>query len=96
MNTNSSSPNAFWPISILAVSLIAILLWQLVLGVQAKQSLQAQLTQPQRKTSLEEAKKLQVALEKLVNDLIDTAETDKDAKTIVEKYQIKRNEAPKK
>ena len=98
MSDQSSSSNAFWPVTLLAVSLIAILIWQLVLGVQAKQNLQAQAALPQRKATIEQAKKVQTDLEKLVTDLLDAAQSDKDAQAIVEKYQIKRNEnavAPK-
>jgi cell division protein FtsB len=94
MNDHSSSSNAFWPVTLLAISLIAILIWQLVLGIQAKQNLQAQVALPQRKQTIDQAKKVQTDLEKLVNDLLEAAKTDKDAQTIVEKYQIKRNDNP--
>jgi cell division protein FtsB len=97
MSENSSS-NAFWPVTLLALSLITILSWQLWMGLEAKTNLQTQLALPQRKATLEQAKKVQTDLEKLVTDLLDLAQSDKDAKDIVDKYQIKRNEntpAPK-
>jgi cell division protein FtsB len=96
MSEQNSSCNSFWPISLLALSLICILVWQLVLGVQAKQNLQTQVAAPQRKQALEQAKKVQTDLEKLVNDLLELAPSDKDAQTIVDKYQIKKNDPTKK
>lgn len=89
-DSKTSSCNTFLILTMLAISLILLLSWQLVLGVQTKQNLNAQKLQPQRILAVEEAKKVQANLEKIVVDLMKLAETDSDAKTIVEKNQIRR------
>ncbi|MDZ4789310.1 MAG: hypothetical protein SH807_10250 [Blastochloris sp.] len=89
-SNSTSSCTVFLSLSLLAISLLLLLSWQLVISVQTKQNLQTQVDQPQRKQAMEESKKVQINLEKIVIDLMALSETDSDAKEIVAKHQIKR------
>lgn len=90
---NDSSPRgAFLPLALLSASLLIILSWQIFLSLQTRTNARAQFEQ--RKQLVEQSTKLQGGLETLVNDLLTLAETDKDAKAVVDKYQIRRNTPP--
>lgn len=95
IDSKPSSDTTFITLTMLAISLLLLLSWQLVLGIQTKQNLNAQKLQPQRIIALEESKKVQVNLEKIVVDLMKLSETDSDAKAIVDKNQIRRTSPSK-
>jgi hypothetical protein len=81
--------NGFIPLTLLAVSFTILLGWQIFLSLQARANARAQFEQ--RKQLVDQSTKVQGGLEVLVNDLLTLAETDRDAKAIVDKYQIRRN-----
>lgn len=81
--------SGFWPLSILCLSLFLVLAWQTFMSLQARSNLRAQFEQ--RKQMVEQSTRAQANLETFVNDLLTLSETDKDAKAIVDKYQIRRN-----
>ena len=89
---HESSPtyNGFWPVLLIGVSLIAILSWEIWVGVSTRKSAQ-QLGEQQVKV-VEQAKQVQAGLEKLVRGLVDLAKTDENAQKLVTKFGIKVNE----
>jgi hypothetical protein len=90
---NDSSPrSAFLPLTLVSASLLIILSWQIYLSLQTRSNARAQFEQ--RKQLVEQSTKVQGGLENLLNDLLTLAETDKDAKAVVDKYQIRRNAPP--
>jgi hypothetical protein len=82
--------DSFLPITLIALSLCIVLGWQIFNALQTRKSWQAQYEQ--RKTLVEQSAKVQGGLEAMVNDLLALAEVDKEAKAVVDKYQIRRNE----
>ena len=82
--------NAFWPLVLLAVSLIVILGWDLIVAGQVRSN-GKQLREQQAKM-VEQSHQVQVGLEKLARDLIEVAKSDTDAKAIVTKYNISVSE----
>lgn len=91
MNTSSSENccGVFLPLTLLASALLLVLSWQVFLSLQVRSNARAQFEQ--RKQLVEQSTKVQGGLENLVNDLLKLAETDKDAKAVVDKYGIRRN-----
>lgn len=85
--------NGFVPLTLLAVSFIIILSWELIVASHARSNAR-QLGEQQAKM-VEQSKKVQTGLEKLARDLIEVSASDDDAKAIVKKYQINvTNPAP--
>ena len=82
----SDGLTAFWPVSLLALSLCAILVWQLIVGNQVRTH-GAQLIEQQTKL-VDQSRKVQAGLQKFARDLIEVAKTDEEAKAIVTKYGI--------
>lgn len=91
-SSSSESSHYFIPICLISVALSTLFIFQIITSVQAQQNLQLQFSQ--RTQIVEKALKVQGDLERLVTDLLDLAETNSTAKTIVDKYQIKRNQPP--
>jgi len=89
---DSQSRSAFLPLTLLGASLLLVMAWQIFLSLQTRANARAQFEQ--RKQLVEQSTKVQGGLESLVNDLLALAETDKEAKTVVDKYQIRRNAPP--
>ena len=48
----------------------------------------------QREASVQQAQQVQTRYTEMLNDLLKLAENDNDAKSVVEKYRIQRQEAP--
>lgn len=86
--------DAFLPVTLVALSLIIILGWQIFNDLQTRSSWQAQYEQ--RKQLVDQSAKVQSGLEAMINDLLSLAETDNAAKAIIDKYQIKRTAPPAK
>lgn len=86
--------DSFLPVTLVSLSLCILLGWQIFNALQTRKSWQAQYDQ--RKELVNQSAKVQGGLETMVNDLLTLAETDKDAKAIVEKYQIRRSTPPAK
>jgi hypothetical protein len=66
-----------------------ILAWEIQVGVSARAN--AEQLRDQQLRVVDQAKKVQGELEKLVRGLVDLAKTDDDAKRIVTKFGIKVN-----
>ncbi len=85
--------SVFWPFVLLALSVCAILTWQLIVGNQVHQHA-SQLIEQQNKL-VEQSRRVQGGLQKFARDLVEVAKTDEDAKAIVTKYGISvANPAP--
>ena len=77
---------SFLPSSLVALSFIIILVWELVAAGQVRSN-SARLHEQQARI-VEQSQQIQSKLEKLARDLIEVAASDDDAKAIVAKYQI--------
>lgn len=74
----------------MGTSLLLVLSWEILVGVQTRES--AQQAQQQQLRLVDQAKQVQVGLEKLVRGLVDLSKTDDDARRLVTKFGIKINE----
>ena len=74
----------------MGTSLLLVLSWEILVGVQTRQN--AQQTQQQQLRLVDQAKQVEVGLEKLVRGLVNLSKTDDDAKRLVTKFGIKINE----
>ena len=84
--------SAFWPVALIASSLIVLIGWDL--GVAATAHANGILLRDQQVKIVDQAKKVQADLEKLARDLIEVAGSDAEAKAIVTKYTISVNAPP--
>lgn len=92
-STTVEGLTAFWPVSLVALSLCAILVWQLIVANQVRQHA-TQLIEQQNKL-VDQSRRVQAGLQKFARDLIEVAKTDEEAKNIVTKYGISMtNPAP--
>jgi uncharacterized protein YpmS len=82
--------SGFWPLVTVSLALVIILIWQFTLIRSQGQSLAQQLEA--RKTLVDQSRATQTTLEKMVNDLLELAKKDEQAKAIVTKYNIRKNE----
>jgi type II secretory pathway component PulJ len=82
--------HGFWPLLVMGTSLLLVLSWEILVGVQTRQNVQQ--TQEQQLRLVDQAKQVEVGLEKLVRGLVDLSKTDDDAKRLVTKFGIKINE----
>ncbi len=85
-SSSGSAPTAFWPFLLLAVSLCAILVWQLIVANEVREhggQLRDQLVK-----QVEQSHRMQAGLQKFARDLIEVSKSDPDAKAIVDKYGI--------
>lgn len=96
---SSKSGNPFIPLVLLSLSIISIFVWLWIIIFQQQTSLHAtkqkmeefvSVNIPKLDEQVRQSKQIQSGLEKLVLDLLETAKTDADAKTIVAKYNIKQ------
>ena len=88
-NSSSCCSSPFIPLVLLAVSLLIVFVWQLS-NISSQRSALQNLVQSQQQT-VQQSRQIQAGLEKLVNDLVDLAQSgDDDAKAIVTKYGISR------
>ncbi|MDR1304451.1 MAG: hypothetical protein LBK76_04425 [Verrucomicrobiales bacterium] len=74
---------------ILAAAFVLLVGWQLIMSVGAHSNLQTALKA--RVEAVSKAQDAQRNLENFVNDLIELAKTNDGAKTIVDKYQIRKS-----
>lgn len=91
-SSQGRSVNPFWPVLLVALSLIIMLSYQFILVFGQRLALQKQIQQQSEVVT--RANQTQNELQRLVVDLLALAETgDADAKAIVAKYKI-ANTAP--
>jgi len=82
--------HGFWPLLLMGTSLLLILSWEILVGIQTREN--AQQTQQQQIRLVDQAKQVQLGLEKLVRSLVDLSKTDDDAKRLMTKFGIKIGE----
>jgi hypothetical protein len=89
--TESSTPtfSPFWPLCLMAFSLVIILGWQLTIGVQ--QYIDALRMADQQAVVAKQAAQTESKLQAMMTDLLLLAKTDTEAQTIVAKYNVKMN-----
>ena len=78
--------SAFLPLSLLALSLMIVLGWQVSNSNSQRNLLQQGITN--REPVLQQARQAQAGLQKLVVDLIDASKDDNDAIAIIAKYNV--------
>jgi hypothetical protein len=81
--------HGFWPVFIIGCSLAMILVWEIQVGIVARQN--AEQLRDQQLRVVDQAKHVQGELEKIVRGLVDLSKTDDAAKQIVNKFGIKIN-----
>jgi hypothetical protein len=81
--------HGFWPVLLLGISLLLIFFWEIWVGVDTRRS--AQQLQEQQVRVVDQARQVQLGLEKLVRGLIDLSKDDEQAKKLVDKFGIKIN-----
>ena len=86
---NASTSDIFWPVLLIGLSLVLVLSWEIWIGADTRRS--AQQLQEQQVKVVDQAKQVQLSLEKLVRGLVDLAKTDENAKKLVTKFGIKLN-----
>jgi hypothetical protein len=89
---STSNPKAayspFIPLLLIALSVVAILGYQLLMGLEQKKALQKQ--QESMIQAVAQSKKIQREVEKLAFELLDLSAKDSDAKALIDKYKIAR------
>jgi hypothetical protein len=86
----STHYHGFWPVFLIGMSLVLILIWEIQVGIFTRRNAE-QLREQQTKV-VEQSKKVQGELEKIVRGLVELAKTDDAALRIVTKFGIKVNE----
>ena len=86
---NASTSDIFWPVLLIGLSLVLVLSWEIWIGADTRRS--AQQLQEQQVKVVDQAKQVQLSLEKLVRGLVGLAKTDENAKKLVTKFGIKLN-----
>ncbi len=81
--------HGFWPVFLIGCSLLMILSWEVEVGVNARRS--AEQLREQQLHVVDQARKVQGELEKIVRGLVELAKTDDAAQKIVTKFGIKVN-----
>lgn len=90
MENTSSSSSPFIPVLLVAVAVLLLLVWQFLIAWNTRGNLRAQFEN--RKQLVTQSELVQGNVQKLINDLLELAVTDADAKKVVDKYNIRRNE----
>ena len=85
--------NPFWSIALIAISLICIL-GQNLLTVREQKATLTQMVE-QQKPTLEQSRQVQIRFQKMMVDLLQLAQTDKEAQALVAKYGIAITPPPK-
>jgi hypothetical protein len=80
--------SSFWPLSLLALTLLFLLSWQCATNWKQKAALQVQ--RVQREELVRQSRAVQSSLQKLMEDLLDLSRTDLEAKALVDKYKVSR------
>lgn len=80
--------NPFLPITFLAATILVLLISQAWAGWQQRDSLKAM--QAQREELVKQSRAIQGTLQKLMEDLLVLAQTDPEARALVDKYKVSR------
>ena len=83
------SYHGFWPVLLIGLSVLFIFAWEVRINMLTRES--ARQLQQQQVTLVEQSTKVQAGLEKLVRGLVELAQTDEEAKSLVTKFGIKLN-----
>ena len=78
--------SAFLPLTLLAISLLLLMIFQISILLPQRANLQKAITQGEQ--AVAQSKQVQANLQKLVMDLVGAAAEDKDAQAIITKYGI--------
>jgi len=87
--TPTATFSPFWPLCLMALSLVIILGWQLNVGVQ--QYIASLRLVEQQVLIAQQAAQTESKLQSMMSDLLLLAKTDTEAQAIVAKYRIKLN-----
>jgi len=91
--TSPSSHDIFWPMMLVSASILLILMWEIRVNILDRRY--ALETHERQTRQVEQSKKTQDGLEKLVRGLVELSKTDEEASKLVNKYQIKlKNPSP--
>ncbi len=82
--------SGFWPVSLVALSVLVFLVWQYSLTWQRQAILKNQRQERQR--LVDQSKGAQTGLQQLATDLLELAQTDPEARALVEKYGITKTQ----
>ena len=87
----SSTPtyHGFWPVMLIGLSIMLLFIWEVRLGILARQT--ALQLKEQQVRLVDQAQQVQTRLEKLVRALVELSKTDEEAKKLVAKFGIKLN-----
>lgn len=98
VNASRGTFDPFWPLALLAASLICLFIYQITMLSEQRETIRTTQDQmetayrnsgPQQEQLLAQSRAVQAKLESLVNDLLSLAKAgDADAKAIVDKYKI--------
>ena len=88
----SFTTDAFIPLAILAVSLITLLGWQVSNASTNKTQLENAITR--QEPAVNQSHQVQANVTKLLNDLLEAAQTDDGAKAIVAQFKIQTSATP--
>ncbi len=81
--------HGFWPVFLIGCSLLMILSWEIEVAVNARRT--SEQVREQQLHVVDQARKVQGELEKIVRGLVELAKTDDAAQKIVTKFGIKLN-----
>lgn len=91
MEPEPSQPHyhGFWPVFFIGMSILLLLVWEIQVGVSTRQAAEGMHEQQLR--AVDQAKKVEDELGKLVRGLVELSKTDDAARQIVTKFGIKLN-----
>ncbi|MEO6871087.1 MAG: hypothetical protein ABI233_02575 [Chthoniobacterales bacterium] len=81
--------HGFWPVFLIGMSIVLLLVWEIEVGIYTRQNTEQMREQQLR--VVDQAKKVEDELGKIVRGLVELSKTDDAAKRIVTKFGIKIN-----
>ena len=81
--------HGFWPVFLIGMSLLLVLAWEIQVGLFTRHN--SENLREQQLRVVDQAKHVEVELEKIVRGLVELSKTDDAAKGIVTKFGIKVN-----
>jgi len=86
--SSSRVHGSFWPLILVVLSVLVLMVWKVDLAIKQRASLLAKSAQLQ--VAVNQSKKIQDDLEKIATDLLELADEDEAAASVVGKYKIDR------